>query len=374
MVLPRKRYVKYLHYCVKSIQFKFLHWRCVNRKKNATCIQRYRRGYTKRHAFRSFYWSLLCLQVTFRYNRNKKRTSASTIIQSWNRQCVAQHMYSQTIYAFQTFGVLIKWFLWRARRIHNRHQAALRLQDMTRYIRIRMKYVRIKRTIIRTQQIYRHHLVRKQKATVIESFGRMVLARMHWLKCSPAAVHIQTLGRGFVMRERFCTQVVSAVVIQSWVRSWRMYAIFTSVLKQRRRWKWCLDTNEAVVYVNQHVVSVSKRKKKTPRTILVTSRNRILLLSTPMQKRKSDWVVDDAIEQPMYKLQDQDDILQICIASKKGAAGREGSKWTIESLDDLQGHDVFRNMYETIESLEAIGKTDWKRAWFCKVGKEVESF
>ena len=392
-VLPRRRYLNYRFYCIVSVQLKFRYWCYINQKRNAVCIQKTRRGYNDRFKFRRFKHVVKCFQVVYRYNRNKKRKHASIKLQSWFRGCVARQIYMQTRRSFATFALHCKWYLWKMERMQRRYNAAVLLQELTRYIKDRVRYVRVKQNIVQMQRTWRYHNTRLYKSIVIESFARMVNARMKWLKTTPGVLLIQKIGRGYVEVKRLHAKINAIVLLQSLARCWITRIVFNCVVERRRMWRWCLQPNETVTYVNDNITLISKSNvgivKKKLRTVLTTSQQRMLLLSnvkmTEMQKmllqksnktckKKSNWFVDQDLYRPVFSLfKDQSkpsmEVKQVEVTCREF----KSTKWLIEFSYDVE--DV-KNEIKGLNMLilpQKYHKT-WRNSWFVKYENERQFF
>ena len=144
MVLPRRRYLNFRFYCIVSIQLKLKYWYHLKRNRQATKIQSIYRQFWNRQKYIRFKTALKGLQIYFRYKRNQKRKYCATKIQSKHRSIAVRQRIHPILFAFQTFSILIKWFLWKRKRIYRRHAAAIRLQALCRYAPSRLRYVRVK--------------------------------------------------------------------------------------------------------------------------------------------------------------------------------------------------------------------------------------
>jgi len=312
MVLPRRRYVRFRFYCIISLQIKFKYWFHVNRNKKATIIQKVRRGFVCRNNFLRIKCAVRVLQCVHKFKKYLRRKGASVQVQNWCRGLAVRQVYDPIRFSLRTFGIIVQWFLWRRRRCHRRHSAAILLQAISRFAPQRMRFVRVKQKTINMQRAWRHHFLCKRKATIIEGFGRMVIAKVWWAKAPHAIVNIQKVGRCYLQKRKWKVKKDAILTLQSWFRMLNTNTIFRSVLQRRRNWRWCLHSYEAVTYVHQDVLWITKNKfgmtKRKDRTFLFTSSNRVLLLSkaalsdverlasSKIFKKKSNWYVDIAAD------------------------------------------------------------------------------
>ena len=184
-------------------------------------------------------------------------------------------------------------------------------------------------------------------------------------------------------------RIINAIVlIQSLARCWITKIVFNCVVDRRRMWRWCLQPNETVTYVNENITLISKSNvgivKKKLRTVLTTSQQRMLLLSNVKKlrlqksnktcKKKSNWFVDQALYRPVFSLfKDQSKPSREVKKVEVTCREFKSTKWLIEFSYDVE--DV-KNEIKGLNMLILPQKyhMTWRNSWFVKHEKERQFF